>query len=80
MVAARTEENKKIKYSNVVVVGTESMAPLREIGCRLWETMIDDMTFIHFLQRLSVAVQQSNAASVVGTVTAESCSGFFNIL
>ena len=80
IVAARAEGNKKIKYSNLHscytfapiaietfgVVGTESMALLREIGHRLRETMMDDMAFTHFLQRLSVAVQQGNAASVVG--------------
>ena len=90
MVAARAEENK-IKYSNLDscyifapiavetsgLVGVESMALLREIGRRPRKTTMDDMAFKHFLQRLSVAVEQGNAASVVGTVTAEGCSDFF---
>ena len=93
MVAARVKENMKIKYSNLDsyyifamiafetsgIVGAESMALLREIWRWLQETTMDDMAFTHFLQRHSVAVQQHNAASVVGTVTAESCSDFFDI-
>ena len=82
MVAARAEENKKIKYLNLDtcyifasiaieasgVVGAETMALLCEIGHQLRETTMDDMAFTHFLQQLSVAVQQGNAASIVGNV------------
>ena len=80
-VAAAAEERKKRKYSHLDqchlfvpvaietsgVFGPETMEFLRELGRRLQPVSADHNSFIYLIQRLSVAVQRGNAASVLGS-------------
>ena len=54
----------------------ESMIILHEVGCQVQENTRDDMAFTYFIQWLSAAVQQDNAASVMGTAMGD-CSTIF---
>ena len=92
-VAARAEEKKKLKYSILDscysftpiaietsgVIGAESMTVLHEIGHRLQQVTDDNMALPYFLQRLSVAVQRGNAASVMGTTAGDVGLEFFSV-
>ena len=80
-VAAAAEEWKKRKYSHLDqchlfvpvaiettgVFGPETMEFLWELGRRLQLVSADHNSFTYLIQRLSVAVQRGNAASVLGT-------------
>ena len=82
LVAARAEELKEAKYAFLVphhiftpvaietggVVGPQSLAFIRELGRRLELVTGDANSFVHLLQRLSIAVQQGNAASILGSI------------
>ena len=82
LVAARAEELKGTKYAPLVphhiftpvaietggVVGPQSLPFLQELGRRLRQVTGDSKSFVHLLQRLSIAVQQGNAASVLGSI------------
>ena len=82
LVAARAEELKEAKYALLVphhiftpvaietggVVGPQSLAFIRELGRRLELVTGDANSFVHLLQRLSIAVQRGNAASVLGSI------------
>ena len=82
LVAARAEELKEAKYALLVphhiftpvaietggVVGPQSLAFIQELGRRLELVTGDANSFVHLLQRLSIAVQRGNAASVLGSI------------
>ena len=79
-VAAAAEERKRRKYSHLDqgysfvpvaietagVFGPETMDFMRELGSRLQLASADRNSFTYLIQRLSVAVQRRNAASVLG--------------
>ena len=81
-VAAAAEERKKTKYANLSpshlfmpvaiettgVLGPETALFLKDLSNRLRQVTGDDDTHYHLLQRLSVAVQRGNSASVLGSV------------
>ena len=79
--AAAAERRKRTKYSNLPlthhfvpvaiettgVPGPETASFLKELSGRLWQVSGDEDLYHHLLQRLSVAVQRGNAASVLGS-------------
>ena len=81
-VAALAEWSKQEKYAalnqrhNFTLVaietagpfGPETFALLRELGCRLKQITREAKSFSYLRQRLFVAVQQGNAAAVMGTM------------
>ena len=80
-VAALAEERKTAKYAHLNpmhaftpvaietsgVVGPQTMAFLKELGQRLAQASGDERSTTYLFQRLSVAVQRGNSASVLGT-------------
>ena len=80
-VAALAEARKKSKYARLDhmhsftpvaietsgVLGPDSMAFLKDLGHRLARVTGEDKSTAYLLQRLSVAVQRGNTASVLGT-------------
>ena len=79
-VASQAEHNKCMKYAHLDcshlftpiasgVFGSETLKFLKELGHRLKQTS-------YLLQRLSVAVQCGNAASVMGSVGQHSVEDF----
>ena len=93
-VAAAAEERKKRKYSHLDqchlfgsvtiettgVFGPETMEFLREMGRRLQLVSADHNTTTYLIQRLSVAVQRGNAASVLGSAGNMDHHDFFSDL
>ena len=83
-VAAAAEERKRRKYSHLDqghsfvpvaietagVFGPETMDFMRELGS-------DRNSFTYLIQRLSVAVQRGNAASVLGSARSLQSQDFF---
>ena len=81
-VAAHAERCKQEKYSALdqcytftpVAIetagpfGPETFSFLRELGCRLKQVTGEAKSFSYLQQRLSIAVQRGNAASVMGTM------------
>ena len=81
-VASQAEDRKKVKYSRDTqayvsphiayetsgVVGPLSLIFVKELGHRLSATTGDTKSYSYLLQRLSVAVQRDNAASIIGTL------------
>ena len=53
------EINYRVKYSN--------LAKIKELGHRLRWVTGDDLSHHHLVQRLSVAIQRGNCASVLGS-------------
>ena len=80
-VAALAEERKTAKYTHLNpthaftpvaietsgVFGPQTMAFLKELGQRLAQASGDERSTTYLFQRLSVAVQRGNSASVLGT-------------
>lgn len=80
-VAARAEDRKQAKYTHLApsqsftpvaietsgVIGPRSLAFLRELGTRIRQYTGEARAHSFLLQRLSVAIQCGNAASVVGS-------------
>ena len=80
-VAALAEERKTAKYAHLNpthaftpvaietsgVFGPQTMAFLKELGQRLAQASGDERSTTYLFQRLSVAVQRGNSASVLGT-------------
>ena len=91
-VASQAEDRKKVKYSYLDghpgicftpiayetsgVVGPLSQIFLKELGHRLSATTGDTKSYSYLLQRLSVAVQRGNAASILGTLFSPSFTDF----
>ena len=85
-VAAAAEERKRQKYSHLDqghsfvpvaietagVFGPETMDFMRELGSHLQLASADRNSFTYLIQRLSVAVQRGNAASVLGARSLQS--------
>ena len=57
-----------ITYETSGVVGPLSLIFLKELGHRLSATTVDTKNYSYLLQRLSVAIQSGNAASIIGTL------------
>ncbi len=82
LVAAGAEERKEAKYTSLGslhcftplaiettgVLGPKSMTFVKELGGRVARVTGDQKSSYYLLQRLSVAVQRGNAASVMGTI------------
>ena len=80
-VAALAESRKKAKYGSLdsvysfTPIAIESLGAcgpltlefLRDLGNRIRQATGEESSFMYLLQRLSVAVQRGNAASVLGT-------------
>ena len=80
-VAALAEERKKNIYAHLDpshsftpvavetsgVVGPQSLAFLKDLGRRMRQVTGEERSLSYLLQRVSVAVQMGNAASVLGT-------------
>ena len=80
-VAALAEEKKRDKYAHLDpshsftpvavetsgAIGPQLLAFLKDLGRRLRQVTGEDRAFSHLLQRVAVAVQRGNAASVMGT-------------
>ena len=80
-VAALVEERKKNIYAHLDpshsftpvavetsgVVGPQSLAFLEDLGRRMRQVTGEERSLSYLLQRVSVAVQRGNAASVLGT-------------
>ena len=91
-VTSQAEDWKKVKYSYLEghpdicfipiayetsgVVSPLSLIFLKELGHRLSATTCDTESYSYLLQRLSVAVQRGNAASIIGTLFSPSSSDF----
>jgi len=81
-VAAMAEERKVSKYANLDtshtftpvavetmgVIGTKSMAFLKDLGHRIRQRTGEAKASAYLLQRVSVAVQRGNAISILGSV------------
>ena len=81
-VAAGAEARKRMKYiclepvysfvpiavESSGVFGPQTLEFLKELGHRLSRVTGEEKSYIYLLQRLSVAVQRGNAASVLGTL------------
>ena len=79
--AALAEERKKSVYAHLDpshsftpvavetsgVVGPQSLAFLKDLGRRMRQVTGEERSLSYLLQRVSVAVQRGNAASVLGT-------------
>ncbi len=90
-VTAAAEERKKRKYSNLDLChsfipvaiettgdfGPEIMEFLRELDRRLQLVSADHNSCTNLIQRLSVAVQRGNAASVLGSARSLESQDFF---
>ena len=90
-VASAAEERKKRKYSHLDrchsfvpvaiettgVFGPDTVQFLRELGRRLQLVSADHNSFTYLVQRLSVAVQRGNAASVMGSARSLESQDFF---
>ena len=57
--------------------GSETLKFLKELGYRLKQTSGECSTNSYLLQRLSVAVQRGNAASVMGSSGQDAVEDFF---
>ena len=80
-VAVLAEERKKAKYAHLDsshsftpivvetsgVVGPQSLIFLKDLGRRLRQVSGEERSFSYLIQRISVAVQWGNVASVLGT-------------
>ena len=89
-VAAQAEERKVAKYVNLTpehlfspiavetmgVLGPRTKALLRDLGRWVTQTSGEEAATTYLVQRLSVAVQRGNCASVMGT-TGQLDSGLF---
>ena len=89
IVAAAAESRKKTKYSNLLsshvftpvaietsgVFGPETEAFIKELGRRLRQVTGDERSHQHLVQRLSIALQRGNAASVLGTLSKDADFG-----
>ena len=81
-VAVAAEERKKIKYSNLTssycftpvavetsgVLGPATMNFIKDLGHRLTQATGEEEATVRILQKMSVAVQQGNAASAMGSL------------
>ena len=81
-VAARAESRKMSKYQHLdasysfvpitvettEVFGLQTRAFLKDLGRRIVSTTGEERSHFYFSQRVSVAVQRGNAASVMGTI------------
>ena len=81
-VAAMAEDRKKTKYiclepkysftpvaiESSGAVGPQTLSFLKSLGNRLRQVTGEEKSFTYLLQRLSVAVQRGNSASVLGTL------------
>jgi len=86
IVACEAEDKKRAKYANLApsfcfvpvavetlgALGAGAMELLHELGRRITESTGERRATEYLLQRLSVAIQRGNAASVLGTVGQES--------
>ena len=61
------------------VFGPETMEFLRELGRRLQLVSAEHNSFTYMIQRLSVAVQRGNAASVLGSAGNMDPHDFFEV-
>ena len=52
-------------------IGQQSLAFLKDLGHRLRQVTGEEKSFTYLLQRVSVAVQRRNAASVLETIDQE---------
>ena len=73
-IRAEARHNKCVSKNIIVnetmgAVGPKSMALLRDVGCRIAEETGEVCARDFLFQRLSVAVQRGNCASVLGTIT-----------
>ena len=80
--AAAAEKNKQSKYAHLdrsyvfqpiavetcCTIGPDSLSFLRNLGRRLKATTGEPQSFTYLLQRLSVAIQMGNSASVQSTL------------
>ena len=90
-VAAAVEVRKRRKYSHLDqghffvpvaietagVFGPETMDFIQELGRCLQLVSADHNSFAYLIQRLSVAVQRGNAASVLGSARSLESQGIF---
>ena len=81
-VAAAAEDRKQAKYANLSqgysftpvavetlgAIGPKSLAFVKELGRRIFQQSGESKATPYLLQRLSVAVQQGNAAAIMGTL------------
>ena len=81
LVAAQAEEKKRSKYLHLAsdhsftpvaietsgVIGPQSLVFLHELGRRLEQTTGEAKSRAYLFQRLSIAIQRGNAASVLGS-------------
>ena len=81
LVAAQAEEKKRSKYLHLAsdhsftpvaietsgVIGPQSLVFLHELGRRLEQTTGEANSRAYLFQRLSIAIQRGNAASVLGS-------------
>ena len=79
--AAQAEEKKRSKYLHLAsdhsftpvaietsgVIGPQSLVFLHELGRRLEQTTGEAKSRAYLFQRLSIAIQRGNAASVLGS-------------
>ncbi len=92
LVAAAAEERKEAKYMGLSslhcftpvaietsgVFGPKSLLFVSELGRRLARVTGELRSTNYLLQRLSVAVQRGNSASVMGTMDLSTTTDFFN--
>ena len=85
-VAAAAEERKLAKYANLDqghsftpvaietlgVIGPKSLVFIRDLGHRIQQRTGEVRSLMYLLQRLSVAIQRGNSASVMGSIGASS--------
>ena len=59
-------------------IGPQSLEFLKELGQRLRQVSGESNSTTYLLQRLSVAVQRGNAASVLGSIGGSGPQGFWD--
>ncbi len=77
MEAKSWQERCPVAIETTGVFGPETMEFLRELGRCLQLVSADHNSFTNLIQRLSVAVQRGNAASVLGSARSLESQDFF---
>ena len=68
---SRTHHFIPIAIETSGALGHEAMGLITDIARRIWNISHEPMARAYLLQRISVAIQQGNAAAVLGTTTAD---------
>ena len=75
MIVLRSSQSLKPRAQSLSKFGPETEAFIKELGRRLRQVTGDERSHQHLVQRLSIALQRGNAASVLGTLSKDADFG-----